>query len=427
MQTNPNLFKELEARGMIYQSSQGTADFLQNTPTKLYLGIDPTADSLHIGHLVPLLLLIHLQKAGHQPILVVGGATGRIGDPSGRSEERNLLEISTLKKNILALRTQLAKLLDFTGDKPAIMVDNFDWFENISFLNFARDIGKHITVNYMLNKESVSKRISSEQGISFTEFTYQLIQGYDFLHLFQAYGCAVQIGGADQWGNMLTGIELIRRKSAKEAFVITTPLITHSNGEKFGKTAQGAIWLDPNKTSPFTFYQFWINVSDEEAARFIKIFTFLDLTQIEILINEHKLRPNERLLQKQLAFEVTKLVHGETQANFCTEYSQALFHGQNLDFLNQLEEAEINNIVSALPCQELSCDLPISLLDLLIESKLSTSKSEARRQIQSNSIAVNKHKISNIEHPIELDDFFQKKYLILQVGKKNFHLIKKNN
>lgn len=427
MQTNPNLFKELEARGMIYQSSQGTADFLQNTPTKLYLGIDPTADSLHIGHLVPLLLLIHLQKAGHQPILVVGGATGRIGDPSGRSEERNLLEISTLKKNILALRTQLAKLLDFTGDKPAIMVDNFDWFENISFLNFARDIGKHITVNYMLNKESVSKRISSEQGISFTEFTYQLIQGYDFLHLFQAYGCVVQIGGADQWGNMLTGIELIRRKSAKEAFVITTPLITRSNGEKFGKTAQGAIWLDPNKTSPFTFYQFWINVSDEEAARFIKIFTFLDLTQIEILINEHKLRPNERLLQKQLAFEVTKLVHGETQANFCTEYSQALFHGQNLDFLNQLEEAEINNIVSALPCQELSCDLPISLLDLLIESKLSTSKSEARRQIQSNSIAVNKHKISNIEHPIELDDFFQKKYLILQVGKKNFHLIKKNN
>lgn len=427
MQTNPNLFKELEARGMIYQSSQGTADFLQNTPTKLYLGIDPTADSLHIGHLVPLLLLIHLQKAGHQPILVVGGATGRIGDPSGRSEERNLLEISTLEKNILALRTQLAKLLDFTGDKAAIMVDNFDWFENISFLNFARDIGKHITVNYMLNKESVSKRISSEQGISFTEFTYQLIQGYDFIHLFQAYGCAVQIGGADQWGNMLTGIELIRRKSAKEAFVITTPLITRSNGEKFGKTAQGAIWLDPNKTSPFTFYQFWINVSDEEAARFIKIFTFLELPQIEILLNKHNENPNERLLQKQLAFEVTKLVHGETQANFCTEYSQALFHGQNLDFLNQLGEAEINNIVSALPCQELSHDLPISLLDLLIESKLSTSKSEARRQIQSNSIAVNKRKISNIDHLIELGDFFQKKYLILQVGKKNFHLIKKNN
>lgn len=425
MQTNPNLFKELEARGMIYQSSQGTADFLQNGATKLYLGIDPTANSLHIGHLVPLLLLIHLQKAGHQPILVVGGATGRIGDPSGRSEERNLLEISTLKKNILALRTQLAKLLDFTGDKAAIMVDNFDWFENISFLNFARDIGKHITVNYMLNKESVSKRISSEQGISFTEFTYQLIQGYDFLHLFQAYGCAVQIGGADQWGNMLTGIELIRRKCAKEAFVITTPLITRSNGEKFGKTAQGAVWLDPNKTSPFTFYQFWINVSDEEAASFIKIFTFLDLTQIEILTNEHKQRPNERLLQKQLAFEVTKLVHGETQANFCTEYSQALFHGQNLDFLNQLGEADINNIVSALPCQELSHDLPICLLDLLIESKLSTSKSEARRQIQSNSIAVNKRKISNIDHLIELGDFFQKKYLILQVGKKNFHLIKK--
>lgn len=417
------LIANLQARGMLYQKSQGIEQFLARGSAKVYLGIDPSGDSLHIGHLVPLLMLAHFQRAGHQPILLIGGATGRIGDPSGRSEERNLLPIATLEKNVQALMQQVSKFLDFDGSNSATLVDNFAWFKRINFLDFAREIGKHITVNYMLSKDSVSRRMDSERGISFTEFTYQLIQGYDFLHLFQTQACALQIGGADQWGNMLTGIELIRRKCNQEAFVITTPLLTKSNGEKFGKSAQGAIWLDAKKTSPFAFYQFWINVSDEEASRFIKIFTFIPLAEIEELIISHQSQAQNRILQKRLAYEVTKLVHSEEDANWCSHYSQALFQGKDLTFLQQLKTEEVQTILSVLPTHNLNKPLPISLLDLLVDSNISSSKSEARRQIQNNSVSINKNRINDPNTQIKLTDFFHQQYLILQVGKKNFNLI----
>lgn len=417
------LIHDLKARGMLYQISNGAEDFLASGSRKIYLGIDPTADSLHVGHLVPILMLAHFQAKGHKPLLLIGGATGRIGDPSGRSEERNLLPIETLEKNVAALKVQVGNFLRFEGENAAQLLDNFSWFKQINFLDFTRDIGKHITINYMLNKESVGKRMESERGISFTEFTYQLIQGYDFLHLFQTHDCAVQIGGSDQWGNMLTGIELIRRKCNCESFVLTTPLLTRSNGEKFGKSSQGTVWLDRNKTSPFAFYQFWINISDEEASRFIKIFSFLTLTQIEELIARHQAQTHLRVLQKELAYEITKLVHGKDEANWCAHYSSELFQGQDLDFLERLNPQKIQNIFSALPKQILNLPPPISLLELLVDTNLSASKSEARRQIQSNSIFVNKQRINDPNAQIELKDFFDNKYLIIQVGKKNFNLI----
>ncbi|MGL6268503.1 MAG: tyrosine--tRNA ligase, partial [Chitinophagaceae bacterium] len=338
-----NLIEELQWRGMLQDIMPGTAEQLNKEMTTGYVGFDPTADSLHIGSLVPILLLLHLQRAGHKPIALVGGATGMVGDPSGKSEERNLLNEETLEKNLSGIRNQLEKYLDFTSGKPtaAEMVNNFDWFKNLGFIDFLRDVGKHITVNYMMSKDSVRKRIEGDTGISYTEFAYQLMQGYDYYWLYQHKGCKLQMGGSDQWGNITTGTELIRRKSGGEAFAFTCPLITKADGGKFGKTEKGNVWLDPQKTSPFQFYQFWLNAADEDAEKWIRIFTLLSKTDIEILIHDHRKNPGSRSLQKNLAREVTIFVHGKSEYESAMVTTEKLFSGNTAENILELNESEL--------------------------------------------------------------------------------------
>jgi len=420
-----DLIEELTWRGMIQDIMPGTREQLNKEITIGYIGFDPTAESLHIGSLVPIMLLVHLQRAGHKPIALVGGATGMVGDPSGKSEERNLLDAESLQRNVESVKKQLEKFLDFsTPDNPAEMANNFDWFKNMGFLQFIRDVGKHITVNYMMSKDSVKKRL--ETGISFTEFSYQLLQGYDFYWLNKHKGCKLQMGGADQWGNMTTGTELIRRLGGTEAFAFTTPLITKADGSKFGKTEKGNIWLDAKLTSPYEFYQFWLNIADEDAERYIKIYTLLTQAEIEALIEEHKAAPHLRILQKKLAEEITVTVHGREALNKAIAASEILFGKGTTEQLQQLEEEEILDIFKGVPQHEVSLDsvLSSSMIDFLsLHTQVLPSKGEARRMLQANGISVNKQKV-NESFVLNKELLLQGKYLLVQKGKKEYHLVK---
>jgi len=426
------IIEELQWRGMIHDIMPGTAEQLNKEMTTAYVGIDPTADSLHIGHLVSIMLLKHLQRAGHKPVVLVGGATGMIGDPSGKSEERNLLTEEVLNHNKACIKEQLRRFLDFSEDKPnrAEMVDNYDWMKNFSFLDFIRDVGKHITVNYMMSKDSVKKRLSGEgrEGMSFTEFSYQLVQGYDFLHLYRTMHCKLQMGGSDQWGNITTGTELIRRIEGGEAYALTCPLITKADGGKFGKTEKGNVWLSASYTSPYQFYQFWLNVSDEEAERYIKIFTMLPVEEIKILIEEHRKMPHERILQKTLAREVTIMVHSESDYQSAVEASQILFGKGTGEALRSLSEKDFLEIFEGVPMHEVDkplFDRGVSLPDLLVSlTPVFSSKGELRRMVESGGLSINKEKVTALEQVITSDRLINERYLVVQKGKKNYYLIK---
>jgi tyrosyl-tRNA synthetase len=429
-----NFVKELKWRGMIHDIMPGTEELLKKEKTSGYIGFDPTADSLHIGHMVQVMLLVHFQRSGHTPIALVGGATGMIGDPSGKSEERNLLDEPSLRKNQEAIKKQLSKFLDFQSDTEnrAVMVNNYDWMKDYSFLDFIRDIGKHITVNYMMSKDSVKKRIGSEskEGMSFTEFSYQLVQGTDFLHLFNKFNCKLQMGGSDQWGNIVTGTELIRRKAGGEAFALTCPLITKSDGSKFGKTESGNVWLDPEKTSPYHFYQFWLNVSDEDAAKYIKIFTILPQEEIEKIISEHDKAPHERILQKRLAEEVTVMVHSRSEYEGAVEASQILFGKGTTESLKKMSENTFLSVFEGVPVFDIKMEFllkGVTVADLCTEhSHVFASKGELRRLVQGGGFSINKEKIANPEKILTSESLLNKKYLLLQKGKKNYFLIRAN-
>ncbi|MCH5214456.1 MAG: tyrosine--tRNA ligase [Muribaculaceae bacterium] len=422
---------ELKWRGMIHSIMPGTEEQLDKEMTTAYLGIDPTADSLHIGHLCGVMMLRHFQRCGHKPIALVGGATGMIGDPSGKSAERNLLDETTLRHNQEAIKAQLARFLDFESDAPnrAELVNNYDWMKDYGFLDFARDIGKHITVNYMMAKDSVKKRLSGESrdGLSFTEFTYQLLQGYDFLNLYQTMGCKLQLGGSDQWGNITTGTELIRRKTGGEAFALTCPLITKPDGTKFGKTEQGNVWLDARYTSPYRFYQFWLNVSDEEAEKYLKIFTFLTREEIEALVEQHKADPGMRPLQKKLAEEVTVMVHGREAYDAAVEASRILFGNNTAEALKALDEKMLLEVLDGVPSASVSAAEVaegIPLLELLaVKTDMFPSKSEARKMVQQGGFSLNKIKLTDPQAVISSDALLNGKYLLLQKGKKNYKLV----
>ena len=423
-----NFIEELEWRGMIHTIMPGAKEQLEKEMTTAYLGIDPTADSLHIGHLVGVMILKHFQLCGHRPLALVGGATGMIGDPSGKSQERNLLDEATLRHNQEAIKKQLAKLLDFDSDAPnaARMVNNYDWMKDFTFLDFIRDIGKLITVNYMMAKDSVKKRFNGEgEGMSFTEFTYQLVQGYDFLHLYQEYGCRIQLGGSDQWGNITTGTELIRRKLDGEAYAITCPLITKADGTKFGKTESGNVWLDPRYTSPYKFYQFWLNVSDEDAKRYIKIFTLLDRETIGALIAEHEAAPHLRALQKRLAQEVTTMIHSEEEYRKAVEASSILFGGATSEALHALDEQTLLQVFEGVPQFTVAAaDLGMTFLDLCAEkTQIFPSKGECRKMVQGGGVSLNKEKVTDPQRPVTGDDLIAGKYLLVQRGKKNYYLV----
>ena len=425
-----NFVEELEWRGMIHTMMPGVKEQLEKEMTTAYLGIDPTADSLHIGHLVGVMILKHFQMCGHRPIALVGGATGMIGDPSGKSQERNLLDEATLRHNQEAIKRQLAKLLDFESDaeNKALLVNNYDWMKEFSFLDFARDIGKCITVNYMMAKDSVKKRFNGEgEGMSFTEFTYQLLQGYDFLHLYQTLNCKVQLGGADQWGNITTGTELIRRKlgSENEAFAITCPLITKADGTKFGKTESGNVWLDARYTSPYKFYQFWLNVSDEDAKRYIKIFTLLDKETIDSLIARHDEAPHLRELQKTLAKEITTMIHSAEEYEKAVEASQILFGGATSEALHRLDEQTLLQVFEGVPQFSISKEqLGCAFVDLAADlTKVFPSKGECRKMVQGGGVALNKEKVTDPMQTVTESDLIAGKYMIAQRGKKNYFLI----
>ena len=425
-----NFVEELEWRGMIHTMMPGVKEQLEKEMTTAYLGIDPTADSLHIGHLVGVMILKHFQMCGHRPIALVGGATGMIGDPSGKSQERNLLDETTLRHNQEAIKRQLAKLLDFESDaeNKALLVNNYDWMKEFSFLDFARDIGKCITVNYMMAKDSVKKRFNGEgEGMSFTEFTYQLLQGYDFLHLYQTLNCKVQLGGADQWGNITTGTELIRRKlgSENEAFAITCPLITKADGTKFGKTESGNVWLDARYTSPYKFYQFWLNVSDEDAKRYIKIFTLLDKETIDALIARHDEAPHLRELQKTLAKEITTMIHSAEEYEKAVEASQILFGGATSEALRRLDEQTLLQVFEGVPQFTIAKEqLGCAFVDLAADlTKVFPSKGECRKMVQGGGVALNKEKVTDPMQTVTESDLIAGKYLIAQRGKKNYFLI----
>jgi tyrosyl-tRNA synthetase len=417
---------------MIHDIMPGTEELLNKEKTSGYIGFDPTADSLHIGHMVQVMLLVHFQRCGHTPIALVGGATGMIGDPSGKSEERNLLDEASLRKNQEAIKKQLSKFLDFQSDKKnrAIMVNNYDWMKEYSFLGFIRDIGKHITVNYMMSKDSVKKRIGSEakEGMSFTEFSYQLVQGTDFLHLYNEFNCKLQMGGSDQWGNIVTGTELIRRKAGGEAFALTCPLITKSDGSKFGKTESGNVWLDPDKTTPYQFYQFWLNVSDEDAAKYIKIFTVLDQKEVEDIISEHNKAPHERLLQKRLAEEVTVMVHSRVEYEGAVEASQILFGKGTTESLRKMSESTFLSVFEGVPVFDIRMEIlrnGVNIADLCTEhSKVFASKGELRRLVQGGGFSLNKEKIGDPEMVVNSKSLLNKKYLLVQKGRKNYYLIR---
>ena len=426
-----DFIKELTWRGMIHTMMPGTEEQLAKEMTTAYLGIDPTADSLHIGHLCGVMMLRHFQRCGHKPLALVGGATGMIGDPSGKSAERNLLDEATLRHNQEAIKKQLAKFLDFDSDAPnrAELVNNYDWTKDVSFLDFAREIGKHITVNYMMAKESVQKRLNGEarDGLSFTEFTYQLLQGFDFLHLYQEKGCRLQLGGSDQWGNITTGSELIRRKLGGEVFALTCPLITKTDGGKFGKTESGNVWLDPRYTSPYKFYQFWLNVSDEDAEKYLKIFTFLTKEEIEGLAREHAENPGLRPLQKRLAKELTVMVHSEEEYNAAVEASQILFSNKAQDALRSLDEKTLLDVFEGVPqftVEKAKIEAGIPVLDLLAsETAVFPSKGEARKMVQGGGVSINKEKVSDPNAVIGADSLLQGKYVLAQRGKKNYYLL----
>ena len=423
--------EELRWRGMLHDIMPDTAAHLNAGKTAGYIGFDPTADSLHIGSLVQILILMHYQRAGHQPIALVGGATGMIGDPSGKSDERNLLDAETLEKNIAGIKAQLGRFLDFDTDaaNPAILVNNFDWMKNYTLIDFSREIGKHITVNYMMAKDSVKKRLGTDAkvGMSFTEFTYQLLQGYDFLHLYKHYNCSLQMGGSDQWGNITTGTELVRRKAGGKAYAITCPLITKADGTKFGKTEGGNIWLDKARTSPYKFYQYWLNASDADAENYIKIFTFLTKEEIESIITEHRAAPHLRLLQKRIAEEVTLLVHSQNDLDNAIKASNILFGRSTSDDLLTLDAATFLDVFEGVPQAELSKSTLEDGLDILPalvgESGFLSSNGEARRALKENSIAVNKTKVG-ADKKLTQADLINSTYILLQRGKKTYFILK---
>jgi tyrosyl-tRNA synthetase len=423
------LLDELKWKGMIQDIMPGTEEQLNKEMTAGYVGFDPTADSLHIGSLVPILLLVHLQRAGHKPIALVGGATGMVGDPSGKNEERNLLSEEILRHNQAGVKKQLMQFLDFDSSKPncAEMVNNYDWFKEMTFLTFIRDVGKHITVNYMTSKDSVKKRLEGETGMSFTEFTYQLVQGYDFYWLYKNKNVKLQMGGSDQWGNIVTGTELIRRKDSGEAFAFTCPLITKADGGKFGKTEKGNIWLDPSKTSPYQFYQFWLNASDDDAEKWIKIFTFLDKVTVDSLIAEHKKNSAKRLLQKKLAEEVTKFVHGEDELKKAVETTEKLFANQHAPAENlTVEELEgMDGIIKIDFAKHKILD-GIDVVTFLAETQIFSSKGEARKTLQGGGVSINRKRIDNLHLAIENSFLLHDKYILVQKGKKNYYLVNCN-
>ena len=426
-----NFVEELRWRGMIQDMMPGTEEQLQKEMTTAYLGIDPTADSLHIGHLVGVMILRHLQRCGHKPIALVGGATGMIGDPSGKSQERNLLDEATLRHNQEAIKAQLARLIDFDSDAPnaAILVNNYDWMKEFSFLDFIRDVGKHITVNYMMAKDSVKKRFNGEgDGMSFTEFTYQLVQGYDFYHLYEAHGCKLQLGGSDQWGNITTGTELIRRKKgATDAFALTCPLIKKADGTKFGKTESGNIWLDARYTSPYKFYQFWLNVSDEDAKSYIKIFTFLDKETIDNLIAEHEVAPHERKLQKRLAEEITVMIHSREEYEKAVAASGILFGANAGEALKTIDEQTFLQVFEGVPQYKITASElaeGVDFLSLCVEkAPVFPSKGELRKLIQGGGVSMNKEKVADPYAVVNCDNLIAGKYILVQKGKKNNYIL----
>ena len=425
-----NFIDELKWRGMIQDIMPGAEEMLTKEQCTVYVGIDPTAASLHIGHLVSVMMLKHLQECGHKPIALIGGATGMIGDPSMKSQERNLLDEQTLRHNQEAIKKQLSRFLDFESDAPnaAVLVNNYDWMKGYSFLDFAREIGKHITVNYMMSKDSVKKRLSGEgrEGMSFTEFTYQLLQGYDFMYLFEHYGCKLQMGGSDQWGNMTTGTELIRRKLSGEAYALTWPLMTKADGGKFGKTEKGNIWLSPDYTSPYAFYQFWLNVTDDDAKKYIKIFTFLSPQEIEQIIAEHNEAPHLRNLQKILAREITLLVHGEEEYEKAVNASGILFGNSTSEALRSLDEKTFLSVFEGVPTFTVSKEsLPADVISLLaVHTQVFPSKGECRKMIQGGGLSVNKEKCTSTDATFSDADLINGKYLLVQRGKKNYYIIK---
>ena len=426
-----NFVEELKWRGMIHTMMPGTEELLSKEMVTAYVGIDPTADSLHIGHLVSVMILKHFQRCGHRPIALVGGATGMIGDPSGKSAERNLLDEETLRHNQECIKRQLGKFLDFDSDAPnhAELVNNYDWMKGYSFLDFAREVGKHITVNYMMAKDSVKRRLNGEarDGLSFTEFTYQLLQAYDFLYLYQNKGCRLQMGGSDQWGNITTGAELIRRTLGAEAYALTCPLITKADGGKFGKTESGNVWLDARYTSPYKFYQFWLNVSDDDAARYIKIFTMLSREEVESLIAAHAEAPHLRLLQKRLAEEVTVMVHSRDEYDKAVEASGILFGNSTSEALRRLDEDTLLAVFEGVPTFEVPMslfDAGVKAIDLLVENAaVFPSKGEMRKLTQGGGVSVNKEKLAAPDQTLGKADLLDGKYLIVQRGKKNYYLV----
>lgn len=427
-----NFVEELKWRGMLAQIMPGTEEFLQKEMVSAYLGTDPTADSLHIGHLCGIMMLRHLQLCGHKPYLLIGGATGMIGDPSGKSQERNLLDAETLYHNQEAIKKQVSKFLDFDGDAPnkAELVNNYDWMKDFTFLDFARTVGKHITVNYMMAKDSVKRRLNGEasDGLSFTEFTYQLLQGYDFLYQYEKFGVKLQLGGNDQWGNMTTGTELIRRTLGQEAeaYCLTCPLITKADGKKFGKTESGNIWLDRNRTTPYVFYQFWLNVSDDDAEKYIKIFTSLDKPTIDALVNEHRQDPCRRSLQRRLAEEVTRMVHSQEDLDMAMAASNILFGKATKENLLQLDEQTFNDVFKDVPHYELSKELlgqPAVEIFNQEGMQIFPSKSEMRKLVKGGGVSLNKEKLQAFDQVITAEDLIDGKYLLVQKGKKNYFLV----
>ncbi len=425
---------EIKWRGMLHNIMPGTDEMLKKGQASAYVGIDPTADSLHIGHLVSVMLLKHFQRAGHRPIALIGGATGMIGDPSGKSKERNLLDIKTLRHNQEAIKNQLSKFLDFSDncENQALMVNNYDWMSKFSFLDFIRDVGKHLSVNYMIAKDSVKKRMTSSddkdaEGLSFTEFSYQLVQGYDFLHLYKEYNCKLQMGGSDQWGNITTGTELIRRMLQGKAYALTSPLITKADGGKFGKTEKGNIWLDPEKTSPYEFYQFWINTTDEDAEKYLKIFTVLNKDEIKSLVNEHKEAPHTRVLQNKLAEELTVMVHSKEDYDTSVTASRMLFGKGTKEQLQSLDNKTFNAVFSGVPNFNINTNLlkkGINIVELLAEhTNTFASKGECRRLMKDNGLSINQEKQNNQEYIITSADLINNKYILIRKGKKNYSYI----
>ncbi|TCJ17635.1 tyrosine--tRNA ligase [Flaviaesturariibacter flavus] len=419
-----NLIDELRWRGMIQDIMPGTEEQLKKEPTAVYIGFDPTADSLHIGSLVPILLLVHLQRAGHKPVALVGGATGMIGDPSFKSAERHLLDEETLQHNVAGIRRQLEKFLDFSNGR-AELVNNYDWFKGIDFLSFIRDVGKHISINYMMSKDSVRKRLESDTGISFTEFTYQLIQGYDFYWLYQNKACKVQAGGSDQWGNITTGTELIRRKAGGEAFAFTCPLIKKADGTKFGKTEQGNVWLDPEKTSPYQFYQFWLNATDTDAENWIKIFTFLDEATIEGIVAAHRADPGKRLLQKRLAEELTVFVHGQIELEKALETTQKLFTNASAPAESlSVEDLEGLEGIVKIDYERAKIAEGVDVVSFLAETGIFPSKGEARKLVQGGGVSINRNKVADPAHRLEASFLLHNQFLLVNKGKKNVFLVR---